>query len=108
MPWHVTAFHPDYRMSDGYRRTTVDDLSRAAEAGRQSGLRYVYLGNLPGQVGAWEDTRCHHCGATLVRRRGFVVLENRMDVSGRCPDCGGAVPGIWGIDYPVLLTVALV
>src|SRR6185312_5496612 len=77
MPWHMTAFHPDYKMTDGYRRTEVDDLMRVAEFGRAAGLQYLYPGNLPGQVGDWENTRCHHCRATVIKRYGFLVMENR-------------------------------
>jgi pyruvate formate lyase activating enzyme len=59
IPWHVTAFHGDYKMqSDGQRDTNVEDLLRAAEIGQAAGLRYIYAGNLPGRVGPWEDTRC--------------------------------------------------
>ncbi len=96
MPWHVTAFHPDYKMIDGYRRTTVDDLMKIVEYGRQAGIQYIYPGNLPGQVGEWENTRCHNCHATLIRRYGFLVQENRVRIDGKCPDCGTAIPGIWG------------
>jgi len=96
MPWHVTAFHPDYKMTDGYRQTTADDLMRIVEYGRQAGIRYIYPGNLPGQVGQWENTRCHHCNATLIRRWSFLVQQNRVTPDGKCPDCGGAIPGIWG------------
>src|SRR3982751_3169664 len=53
MPWHMTAFHPDYKMTDGYRRTTADDLLRIVQMATDAGLRYVYPGNLPGQVGDW-------------------------------------------------------
>jgi pyruvate formate lyase activating enzyme len=96
MPWHMTAFHPDYKMTDGYRRTTVDDLMRIVEYGKQVGMKYMYPGNLPGQVGEWENTRCHHCNATVIRRYGFLVQQNRVGVDGKCPDCGGQIPGIWG------------
>ena len=95
MPWHFTAFHPDYKMMD-HRRTVVDDLMRIVELGKSAGLKYLYPGNLPGQVGEWENTRCHHCNATLIRRHGFLVTENRATVDGHCPDCRGAIPGIWG------------
>src|SRR2546423_3230969 len=57
IPWHVTAFHQDYKMTD-QRNTTAEDLLRAAEIGKQSGLRYIYPGNLPGRVGDWENTHC--------------------------------------------------
>lgn len=95
MPWHVTAFHPDYKMSRGYRRTEAEDLMRVVEFGREAGLKYVYSGNLPGRMGEWEDTRCHHCGRTVVKRCGFTVKMNRLKPGGVCPDCGGVLPGIW-------------
>jgi len=95
MPWHMTAFHPDYKMMD-HRRTLADDLMRIVEYGKTAGLKYMYPGNLPGQVGDWENTRCHHCDATVIRRYGFLVTENRVRPDGHCPDCGGAIPGIWG------------
>ena len=59
-------------------------------------LKYIYPGNLPGQVGEWENTRCHHCNATLIERYGFYVKKNRMQADGLCPDCHKPVPGIWG------------
>jgi pyruvate formate lyase activating enzyme len=99
MPWHMTAFHPDYKMNEGFRRTTVDDLMRIVEYGRQAGLKYIYPGNLPGQVGEWENTRCHHCSATLIERLGFRVKRCRIGSDGLCPDCGRSIPGIW--DRPV-------
>jgi pyruvate formate lyase activating enzyme len=95
MPWHMTAFHPDYKMTEGYRSTTVEDLMKVVEIGRAAGLKYLYPGNLPGQVGEMENTCCHHCDATVVKRRGFQVLENRVGADGLCPDCHGALPGIW-------------
>lgn len=95
IPWHVTAFHPDYKMTDR-DRTPAETLARAAEIGCEAGLRYVYSGNLPGRTGDWEDTRCPGCGRTLIRRRGFLVMENRLSASGGvCPGCGTAIPGIW-------------
>jgi pyruvate formate lyase activating enzyme len=96
IPWHMTAFHPDYKMTDGYRNTTRDDLMRIVEYGKAAGLKYMYPGNLPGQVGEWENTRCHHCNATLIERFGFHVRKNRMQSDGLCPDCHKPVPGIWG------------
>jgi pyruvate formate lyase activating enzyme len=95
MPWHMTAFHPDYKMMD-HRRTVVDDLMRIVEYGKQAGLKYMYPGNLPGQVGEWENTRCHHCNTTVIRRYGFLVTENRVLPDGKCPQCHGQLPGIWG------------
>jgi pyruvate formate lyase activating enzyme len=93
IPWHVTAFHQDYRMTDP-AATGVATLVRAAEIGAAEGLRFVYAGNLPGRVGRWENTWCPGCAALLVERRGFLVLRNRL-VAGACPDCGRAIPGRW-------------
>jgi pyruvate formate lyase activating enzyme len=94
IPWHATAFHSDYRMQD-VPDAEDDMLLRAVEIGTASGLRYVYAGNRPGRVGSWEDTRCHGCGETVIRRFGFRVLENRLDSGGSCPSCGTRIPGVW-------------
>ncbi len=96
MPWHVTAFHPDYKMTAGHRRTTEENLLRVYELGRSAGLKYIYPGNLPGRVGRLEDTRCHNCDATVIRRQGFHIQENLVKADGRCPHCGTLLPGIWG------------
>jgi len=94
LPWHVTAYHPDYKMEDA-PATPASTLQRAAEIGQEAGLKYVYAGNLPGRVGSLEDTPCPHCGRLLIKRRGFWVLENRISDEGSCPDCGATVPGVW-------------
>ena len=94
IPWHVTAFHPDYKMTDP-RPTQAGDLLRAAEIGREAGLRFVYAGNLPGRVGAWENTRCPGCGTTLIERCGYTVTAYRLSSAGGCPECGRAIPGLW-------------
>ncbi len=94
MPWHVTAFHKDYRMTDP-DNTPASTLIRAAEIGRKEGLRYVYAGNLPGSVGDFESTRCPHCGAMLVERTGYRILDYRVTRRGTCPGCGAAIPGLW-------------
>jgi pyruvate formate lyase activating enzyme len=98
IPWHVTAFHPDYKMT-GPPRTRVDHLLRAYDLGREAGLRYVYPGNLPGMVGDLENTSCPSCGGLLIAREGFLVLRNRMH-RGQCPDCGTAIPGVWEENPP--------
>jgi pyruvate formate lyase activating enzyme len=94
LPWHVTGFHPDYRMDDR-EATPSPTLRRAWEVGKAAGLRYVYTGNRPGEVGGTEDTECPGCGAVLVTRRGFQVSKDRLGPGGKCPACGWAVPGIW-------------
>jgi len=94
IPWHVTAFHRDYRMT-GPRNTTAADLVRAAQIGASEGLQFVYAGNLPGRVAEWENTRCPGCGHTVVARRGYTILDYRISPQGRCPDCGRLIPGLW-------------
>jgi pyruvate formate lyase activating enzyme len=96
IPWHVTAFHGDYKMqNDVARDTMTEDLLRAVEIGRQSGLRYIYAGNLPGRVGEWEDTRCPHCATTLIERYGYLIKDYRLTPEGRCPKCRTVIPGRW-------------
>lgn len=102
IPWHVTAFHGDYKMLVP-GNTTAAMLCAAAAIGTASGLRHVYAGNLPGQVGDLEDTRCAACGALLVSRSGYHVREYRLTPDGRCPSCASAVPGRWSprVDEPI-------
>ncbi len=93
IPWHVTAFHSDYKMMDT-DNTPLRTLIRAAEIGYESGLHYVYAGNLPGRVGKYEHTYCPSCSELLIERWGFKVMQNRMN-EGRCPKCNTAIPGYW-------------
>jgi pyruvate formate lyase activating enzyme len=90
VPWHVSAFHPSYRMLDR-PATPAGTLEQAAAIGREAGLHHVYLGNLPMTGG--EDTFCPHCQATVIRRRGFRLLDRALD-HGRCRACGGTIAGI--------------
>jgi pyruvate formate lyase activating enzyme len=94
IPWHVTAFHGDYKMRDP-ANTSAEMLMEAADIGRASGLRHVYAGNLPGAVGSLEDTQCASCGETLVARFGYFVRRYAVTPDGRCPRCHAAVPGRW-------------
>ncbi|HML22717.1 MAG TPA: AmmeMemoRadiSam system radical SAM enzyme [Aggregatilinea sp.] len=95
IPWHVTAFHPDYKMIDP-PPTSVDALRRASEIGAEAGLNYVYAGNLPGRVDPWEDTVCPSCHTPLIRRYGYLIRENKLATTGGvCPQCGTTIPGIW-------------
>jgi pyruvate formate lyase activating enzyme len=94
IPWHVTAFHSDYKMQDT-PNTPARTLLRAAEIGREAGLHHVYAGNLPGRVNEYEDTFCPQCNTALVRRSGYLIQEYRLKAGGTCPQCGMQVAGIW-------------
>ena len=93
IPWHVTAFHPDYKMTSR-PWTPVAALTRATEIGRSEGLRFVYAGNAPGRTGSLESTYCPGCGALLIERVGFRVLANHL-AAGACPRCQTRIPGVW-------------
>ena len=94
IPWHVTAFHPDYKMQD-MPYTSVQNLLRAVEIGEAAGLNYVYAGNLPGRVGKYENTRCPHCQTTLIERYGYIIRSNIVTADGTCPECATIIPGLW-------------
>jgi pyruvate formate lyase activating enzyme len=94
IPWHVTAFHKDYKMTEN-DNTDAKTLRRAYEVGRRAGLHYVYPGNIPGAFGDLEGTHCPGCNKLLIGRVGFKVLSNRITPAGTCPDCGRVIPGVW-------------
>lgn len=94
IPWHVTAFHPDYKMTDT-PPTSVSTLLRAAEIGEEAGLKYVYAGNIPGRTKGYENTYCPNCRTVLVERIGYKVRSYRLTAQGTCSKCGTPVAGIW-------------
>ena len=89
-PWHISRFHPTYKLTDR-PPTPVQTLLNARDIGLKSGLRYVYTGNVPGESG--ESTYCYQCGGLLIERWGFTVRKNRIR-SGRCPDCDAPIDGV--------------
>ena len=89
-PWHITQFHPTYKLID-LPKTPVTILRRAREIGLETGLRYVYEGNVPGETG--ENTYCHNCGKTLVQRFGYHIQENKIKNSA-CTYCGAKIDGV--------------
>jgi pyruvate formate lyase activating enzyme len=91
VPVHFTRFHPTYRLTD-LPPTPVATLERSWKIGREAGLNYVYLGNVPGHPG--ENTVCPGCGEILIRRVGFRVITNDL-VKGACPKCQRKIPGVW-------------
>ena len=91
-PWHVTQYYPAYRSQELglYKgRTPVETLERAWEIGKEEGLNYVYIGNVPGHP--YENTYCPHCGALLIKRHGFDVVGYRVTTENKCPECGEAI-----------------
>ncbi|HEU5396231.1 MAG TPA: AmmeMemoRadiSam system radical SAM enzyme [Verrucomicrobiae bacterium] len=94
IPWHVTAFHPDYKLT-APTVTSAHQLVRAAEIGAEEGLHFVYAGNLPGQVGPCENTFCPNCWEPLIERCGYSICQYRITGDGKCPRCRTRIPGIW-------------
>ncbi|MGM0453705.1 MAG: AmmeMemoRadiSam system radical SAM enzyme [Thermodesulfobacteriota bacterium] len=89
-PWHVSRFHPTYKLTDR-SATPVQTLVRAHEIGLEGGLKYVYTGNVASQ--AKESTQCYHCGTTVIERRGFSVTKNRVE-NHHCFNCGAVIHGV--------------
>ncbi|RTZ98883.1 MAG: AmmeMemoRadiSam system radical SAM enzyme [Deltaproteobacteria bacterium] len=89
-PWHISRFHPTYRLTDR-PATPVDSLITARETGKKAGLQYVYTGNVPGQGG--EQTVCHQCGRVIIDRWGFSIRSYAVE-NGCCRYCGTPVAGI--------------
>jgi pyruvate formate lyase activating enzyme len=90
VPWHVSRFHPDYKMFDR-GPTPVGTLQRAYDMGREAGLRYVYVGNMPGA--RLEDTVCPGCGQTVLERWSFQVRRRHLR-DGKCGHCGRPIDGV--------------
>jgi pyruvate formate lyase activating enzyme len=91
IPWHISRFHPTYRLLN-VPSTTAEGIHRARDIGYEAGLKYVYTGNLPGDEG--EKTYCHACGEPLIDRLGFYVRGNRVK-DHQCPKCSTDIPGVW-------------
>jgi pyruvate formate lyase activating enzyme len=91
MPWHISRFHPTYRLTN-VRPTPPESIRKAKDIGYEAGLKYVYTGNLPGDEG--EKTFCHQCNELLIDRYGFYVRKNVI-AEGLCPKCSARIPGVW-------------
>ena len=89
-PWHISRFHPTYRMMDR-PITPLKTLHMAREIGVNAGLHYVYTGNVPGDAG--ENTACHQCGARLIERFGFSIKRHAL-IDGKCSQCGTTAAGV--------------
>ena len=90
-PLHFSRFHPMYRVRN-LPPTSVDFLMKAREEALEMGLKFVYVGNVLGTDAS--NTLCPRDGTLLVRRSGYLVLENHL-VNGACPKCGEQIPGVW-------------
>jgi pyruvate formate lyase activating enzyme len=88
-PWHISRFFPHYKMSN-IPPTPISTMQRAREIGYEEGLKFVYLGNVPGE----SNTLCPKCGNLLIRRQGYRIGENQIE-NGKCPDCGTQIDGFW-------------
>jgi len=89
VPWHLSAFHPDYKMLD-HTNTSLQTLERAQKIAKEAGLLYVYLGNVP----VHGDTYCPECNTLLIDRTGYRVTQNKL-INGACPQCNRAIEGVW-------------
>lgn len=94
MPWHISRFHPDYKMLD-YPPTPIETLIRAYEIGKEEGLNFIYIGNYPDEDR--ESTYCPNCGFKVIDRYGYIgdIVHNYLTPEGNCPKCGTHIPGVW-------------
>ncbi|MFL6654362.1 MAG: AmmeMemoRadiSam system radical SAM enzyme [Sulfurifustis sp.] len=92
VPWHFTAFHPDWKMTD-IPATPASTLARARRIAMKNGLRYVYTGNVHDEGGG--STYCHHCNAQLIGRDWYVLTAWNLDDNGNCRSCGTPLPGVF-------------
>ncbi len=91
MPWHMSAFHPAYKMLN-MPSTPASTLIQAREIGLKKGLNFVYVGNILNEEG--ESTRCPNCRTVLIRRMGYRIIQNTIK-DGKCPNCNMPVSGVW-------------
>jgi len=90
VPWHITRYYPAYQFTAP--PTPLGTLEHAWHIGKDAGLDFVYMGNVPGDP--HDDTYCPACGERLLRRHGFSLAENRIR-AGRCPRCSCVIAGVW-------------
>ncbi|RMD60123.1 MAG: AmmeMemoRadiSam system radical SAM enzyme [Nitrospirae bacterium] len=90
IPWHISRFHPDYQFTN-IHPTPISTLELAYNIGKEAGLRYIYIGNVPGET---PQTICPNCGKVVLKREGFWLMENNIKDS-KCIFCGQKIPGIF-------------
>ena len=91
VPVHFSRFMPAYKLLN-LPPTPVEKLEEAYKIAKDLGLKYVYIGNLPGH--AAESTYCPNCGNNIVRRIGYEILGNNIK-DGKCSFCGNKIAGRW-------------
>jgi pyruvate formate lyase activating enzyme len=89
VPLHLSRFYPQYKFSH-IPPTPVETLLRAREIARAEGIRYVYVGNVPGE--GYEDTVCPNCGKAVIKRVGYSVTSWNIDADHHCKHCGEPIP----------------
>jgi pyruvate formate lyase activating enzyme len=94
IPWHISAFRPEYKMTDR-PSTSPSQVLAGVELGYEQGLQYVYGGNISGEIGGHGNTNCHQCGESLIKRFGYHIREYRITSLGTCPACDAVIPGVW-------------
>ncbi len=92
VPVHFLRFHPHYKLTN-LPPTPVSTLERAIQIAKEEGLKFVYIGNVPGHPA--ENTYCPRSGKVAIRRRGFFLIENKVDKNGYVKECGERLPGVW-------------
>jgi len=91
VPMHFSRFHPAYKMTN-LSPTPVRTLERARETAVAEGVRYAYVGNVPGH--RYENTYCHSCGEKIIARYGYRILATHLN-EGKCEFCAADIPGVW-------------
>ena len=110
VPWHFTAFHPDWRMRD-IPTTPRETLARARRIAMTNGVRYAFTGNIHDPAG--QSTCCHNCRTLLIGRDGYEITTWRLTPDGNCDRCAtpcagvfAPSPGVWGARrIPIALNV---
>jgi len=90
--WHVTAFHPDYKMKNK-QATSLEKLKQAWQIGKEAGLNYVYVGNVIDDE--HSQTKCPNCNNLVIERNGFGKTRLVGMKAGRCGKCGQKIAGVW-------------
>ena len=94
IPWHISRFHPEYKMLD-VPSTPIETIVRAYEIGKEEGLNFIYIGNYPDEDR--ESTYCPNCGYKVIDRQGYIgqFVKNYLTKDGNCPNCEAHIPGVW-------------